>query len=172
MNNELSNKCCCGNTTESTYVIEKNNLCPICRKQGTIVKNITVKHMVLDELVEQVGDNDYFLCMSEDCDITYYNLKLTIRFSKQQVKDPIWFKKDANPKYACYCSKVTEEQVINAVVKDGATNMKEVLKITGAMSNSQCQNKNPLGKCCHQIIQDAIDRGLECATVGVTANEE
>jgi hypothetical protein len=46
------------------------------------------------------------------------------------------------------------------VVKDGATNMKEVLKITGAMSNSQCQNKNPLGKCCHQIIQNAIDKGL------------
>jgi hypothetical protein len=46
------------------------------------------------------------------------------------------------------------------VVKDGANNMKEVLKLTGAMSNPQCQKKNPLGKCCHQIIQDAIDKGL------------
>ena len=81
-------------------------------------------------------------------------------FNKQQLKIPIWFKKDANPKYACYCSEVTEEQVINAVIKEGATNMKEVLKITGAMKNSQCQKKNPLGRCCHQIIQDAIDKGL------------
>jgi bacterioferritin-associated ferredoxin len=160
MNNEVLNECCCGNTTEATYEIEKNNLCLFCEKQGTIVKNITVRHMILDELIEQVGYDDYFLCMSEECDITYYNPKSSVKFNKQQVKVPIWFKKDSNPKYACYCSEVTEERVINAVVEDGAANMKEVLKITGAMSNSQCQKKNPLGKCCHQIIQNAIDKGL------------
>ena len=98
--------------------------------------------------------------MSEECDITYYNAESSIKFNKQQVKVPIWFKKGADPKYACYCSKVTEEQVRNAVLIDGATNMREILKITGAMSNSQCQKKNPLGKCCHQIIQDAIDKEL------------
>lgn len=160
MGKEISNKCYCGNTKKSSCKIEKNNLCSICEKQGIPVKSITVKHMVLDELTERVGDNDYFLCMSEECDITYYNTETNIKFDKQQVRVPIWFKKDANPKYACYCSKVTEEQVINAVIKDGATNMKEVLKITGAMHNSQCQKKNPLGKCCHQIIQYAIDKGL------------
>jgi len=154
------NMSCCGNESESITIEKKNNLCPVCEKQGTLVKNITVNHMVLNELTEQVSDNDYFLCMSEECDITYYNTKSNIKFNKQQLKVPIWFKKDANPKYACYCSKVTEEQVINAVIKDGATNMKEVLKITGAMGNSQCQKKNPLGKCCHKIIQDAIDKGL------------
>lgn len=160
MGKEILNKCCCGNTIKSFCEIGKTNLCPVCEKLGALVKNITVKHMVLDELTEQVGDGDYFLCMSEDCDIIYYNPKSSVKFNKQQVKAPIWFKKDANPKYACYCSEVTEEQVINAVVKDGATNMQEVLKITGAMSNSQCQKKSPLGKCCHQIIQDAINKGL------------
>lgn len=154
------NKCCCGNSEKSSCDIEKDNLCPICGKQGVLVKNFTVKHMVLDELTERVGDKDYFLCMDEECDITYYNINYNIKFNKQQVKVPIWFKKDANPKYACYCSKVTEEQVINAVVKDSAENMKDVLKLTGAMKNSQCQKNNPLGKCCHQIIQDAIDKGL------------
>ena len=160
MGKEILNKCYCGNTKKSSCKIEKNNLCSICEKQGIPVKSITVKHMVLDELTEQVGDNDYFLCMSEECDITYYNTESKNKFNKQQVKVPIWFKNDENPKYACYCSEVTEEEVINAVVKHGAINMKEVLEITGAMSNSQCQKKNPLGKCCHQIIQDAIDKGL------------
>jgi bacterioferritin-associated ferredoxin len=160
MNNQVSNKCCSENKMKTTYKIQKNNLCISCKKQGTLVKNITVKHMVLDELTEQVGDKDYYLCMGEECDITYYNASSSATFNKQQLKVAIWFKKDANPKYACYCSKVTEEQVINAVIKDGATNMKEVLKITGAMRNSECQKKNPLGKCCHQIIQDAIDKGL------------
>jgi bacterioferritin-associated ferredoxin len=160
MNNQVSNKCCSENKIKATYKIQKNKLCILCKKQGNLVKNITVKHMVLDELIEQVGDKDYYLCMNEECDITYYNQESSAIFNKQQLKVPIWFKKDANPKYACYCSEVTEEQVINAVVKDGAINMKEVLKITGAMRNSQCQKKNPLGKCCHQIIQDAIYKGL------------
>lgn len=116
--------------------------------------------MVLDELTTQVGCNDYYLCMDEECEITYYNTGSDTRFNKQQIKVPIWFKKDAYPKYACYCSKVTEEEIINAVVKDGATTIEDIIIITGAMSNSRCQKKNPLGKCCHQIIQRAIDKGL------------
>lgn len=141
-------------------MVEKNNLCPVCRKPGKMVKNITVKHLVLDELIDRVGDSDYYLCMNNECDVAYYNQEADVKFNKQQIKVPIWFKKDANPKYACYCNKVTEEQIINAVVNEGANTMKEVLKITGAMSNPQCQKKNPLGKCCHQIVQDAIDKGL------------
>lgn len=148
------------NTEKISFKIEKNNLCPVCEKQGTLVKNITVKHLVLDELIEQVGDNDYFLCMSEECDIAYYHTESNMKFRREQVNIPLWFKKDANPKYACYCSKVTEEKVINAVLQGGATTMKEVLKITGAMSNSACQKKNPLGKCCHQIIQEAMDKAI------------
>nr|WP_269843968.1 hypothetical protein [Tissierella creatinophila] len=32
---------------------------PACKKQGTLVKNIAVKHILLDELIEQVSDTDY-----------------------------------------------------------------------------------------------------------------
>lgn len=160
MTNKISNKCCCGSTIESTCKIEGNNLCPICKTTGAKVKNITVKHLVLETLTKLVRDTDFYLCMDKECDIVYYNTESNIKFNKQQVKVPIWFKKDANPKYACYCSKITEEQVINAVIKDGARNIKDVINLTGAMKNAQCQKNNPLGKCCHQIIQDAIDKGL------------
>ncbi|CDW99945.1 BFD-like (2Fe-2S) protein [Desulfitobacterium hafniense] len=160
MTNKISNKCCCGSTIVSTCKIEENNLCPICKTTGAKVKNITVKHLVLETLSKLVGDTDYYLCMDEECDIVYYNTESNIKFNKQQVKVPIWFKKDANPKYACYCSRITEEQVINAVIKDGARNIKDVINLTGAMKNAQCQKNNPLGKCCHQIIQDAVDKGL------------
>jgi len=141
--------CSCCHSEKSDCKLETNNLCPVCQKEGVLVKNITVKHLVLDELTEQIGDKDYFLCMSEECDITYYNKESNIVFNKQHVKVPIWFKKDADPKYACYCSEVTEDQIINAV-----------LRLTGAMNVAQCQKNNPLGKCCHQIIQDAIDKAL------------
>lgn len=140
--------------------IMRSNVCPVCKKQGAPVKNITVKHLVLDEFIEEVGDHDYNLCMNEVCETAYYQTEPKKMFTKDQLNVPLWFKKDAHPKFACYCSKVTEEQVIHAVLENGAKNMKEVLKITGAMSNSECSKKNPFGKCCHQIIQEAMDKAL------------
>ncbi|KNF09091.1 BFD-like [2Fe-2S] binding protein [Gottschalkia purinilytica] len=160
MANEIVDKCCCDDKTALTYEVKDNDLCPVCKESGIKVENFTVKHLVMDTLVELVNDTDYYLCMNEECDIVYYDKKTGVNFNRQQVKVPIWFKKEANPKYVCYCSKVTEEQVINAILIDGANNMKDVLKLTGAMKNAQCQKNNPLGKCCHQIIQDAIDKGL------------
>jgi hypothetical protein len=69
---------------------------------------------VTDENRNAVEGDQYRICMNEDCDVVYYNTGNGIKFLKDQVKVPIWFKKNANPKYACYCSKVTEEQVIEA----------------------------------------------------------
>lgn len=160
MINEIVNKCCYESNTELVCKMEDENLCPVCKKSGVKVQNFTVKHLVVDTLTKLVGDIDYYLCMDEECDIVYYNKEIEVTFNKQQVIVPIWFKQDANPKYACYCSKVTEEQVINAVIKDGAKSIKDIINITGAMKNAQCRKNNPLGKCCHKIIQDAIALGI------------
>ncbi|MDK2892226.1 Csac_0668 family 2Fe-2S cluster-binding (seleno)protein [Methanohalophilus sp.] len=139
---------------------DNNSFCPVCRGPGIFVKNITVRHMVSDDLLEKVGISDYYLCMNKDCQITYYNNDFKIEFKKSDIKVPIWFKKDAKPKYACYCNKVTEEQVINAIIDNNATSVKDVVRITGAMNNPNCQINNPLGKCCHHIIQEIIDKNL------------
>jgi bacterioferritin-associated ferredoxin len=159
MINEKINNCCCGGK-EKFQKIENDNTCPVCKTSGVKVKSITVRHLVDNTLTELGGDTDYYICMNEKCDVVYYNPESGVKFDKQQVKVPIWFKKDANPKYACYCSKVTEEQVIDAVIKHGAKTVKDIIEITGAMRNSQCEKNNPLGKCCHEIIQKTIDKGL------------
>ena len=77
---------CCGNGAEPGNILKNTNLCPVCKRQGTLVKNITVKHMVHDELTDQVGEKDYNLCMSEDCDVTYYNTESNVNFNKQQIR--------------------------------------------------------------------------------------
>jgi len=116
-------------------MVDKNSLCPVCSKEGMFVKNITVKHMILSNLKETVGSTDYLLCMNENCHVSYFNNEFNIQFNKEDIKDPIWFKSDANPKYTCYCNRVTEEQVIDAVINKGAKNMKDIIVLTGAMVN-------------------------------------
>ncbi|HZW49403.1 MAG TPA: (2Fe-2S)-binding protein [Bacillota bacterium] len=135
--------------------------CPVCNHQGRAVSQITVKHLVTEDQHDAVQGDRYWICMNENCDVVYFNNENQTKFVKEQVRVPIWFKKDANPKYACYCSLVTEEQVIDAVMKHHAKTVKEVNAVTGAMENSNCKENNPLGVCCHKVIQEIIEKALQ-----------
>lgn len=160
MQEQRLKKSCWESEQNFTRVVEENNLCPKCNGKSVEVKNITVKHLVIDEFANQVKEPIYFICMNEECNIVYFNTDLNVSYNKHQVKVPICFKKDANPKYICYCNQVTEEQIISAVLKDGAKDMKDIIKFTGAMKNGKCEINNPLGKCCSPFIQETIDKAL------------
>ncbi|MBW8383475.1 MAG: (2Fe-2S)-binding protein [Youngiibacter sp.] len=134
-----------------------NGSCPVCGNEGISVGAFIVGHLVEDEYRNLVLGERYRICMDENCDVVYFNSEDQISFRKNQVRVPIWFKSGADPKYACYCSKVTEAQVIEAVL-NGARTVAEVNAATGAMKNSNCRENNPLGVCCHKIIQEVIDR--------------
>lgn len=81
-------------------------------------------------------------------------------FRTKDIKTPIWYKKDADPKYICYCNQVTEQQIIDAVLLENAKNIKDIIKITGAMKDAKCATNNPLSKCCSPVIQDIINKAL------------
>lgn len=149
------------NDENSTGAVEKNYICPICYGETQEVKNITVKHFVLDSLVDEIEDSKYHICLNGDCDVVYFNLDQKLVFKKDSLKMPIWFKKDTDPKYICYCNKVTEQQIIDAILHKNAKDMKGIITITGAMKNGECETKNPLGKCCGSVIQEIINRTLK-----------
>ena len=117
--------------------------------------------MVLEDLLPKITEDDYHLCMNKKCDVAYYNQRLDVQINKDQINVPIWFKEDADPKYICYCSKVTEEAIINAVKNEGARDLKDIIKITGAMKNCNCLVNHPTGKCCSPIIQEVISKALK-----------
>jgi bacterioferritin-associated ferredoxin len=148
--------CCNSNTCKNEF----NKLCPICSEKAQPVKNITIKNMVIENELNRVGEQDYYICLNTKCEVVYFNAEANT-FNQQQVKVPIWYKEGANPKYACYCSKVTEEDIIDAVVNQGARNMKAVTEVTGAMKQGKCLTNNPIGKCCHQEVQKVIDKAIK-----------
>ena len=99
-------------------------------------------------MVNKVHEGNYRICIDKDCDVVYYDLTENLIFRKQDIKIPIWYKKDADPQYICYCNKVTEQQIINAVLNGGAKDIKDIIRLTGAMKNGKCEINNPFGKCC------------------------
>lgn len=69
------NQSCWGSIQKTTGTVEEKENCPKCYEIGEKVKNITVKHMVSENLRGKVVDEEtYYLCMNEDCDVVYYNL--------------------------------------------------------------------------------------------------
>lgn len=161
MDNKKVKMSCWGSKENSTGSVEKVYTCPVCNGKTLEVKRITVKHFVFDNLIDELQDGTYHICLNENCDVVYFNNEQNIVFSIDNIKIPIWFKKDASPKYICYCNEVTEEQIINAVFNDNAKNMKDIIRITGAMKNGKCESNNPLGKCCGSIIQETMDKALK-----------
>ncbi|MCS5422088.1 MULTISPECIES: (2Fe-2S)-binding protein [Psychrilyobacter] len=57
--------------------------------------------------------------------------------------------------YICYCDKVTKGDIASAVFK-GAKTLKEVVAVTGAMMNPDCERNNPKGICCGKDIVELI----------------
>ena len=53
--------------------------------------------------------------------------------------------------YVCYCNHVSEQDIINAI-ENGADTVESVIKVTGAMKNSNCAVNNPKGTCCYSDI--------------------
>lgn len=115
----------------------------------------------MDHLTYKVKDESYYICSNEDCNTVYYNSNYSSVFTKKDMKIPIWYKKDASPKYICYFNKVTEEEIINAVINDGAKDIKDIVKLTGAMKHANCEINNPFGKCCSPHIQETINKALK-----------
>lgn len=133
--------------------------CPSCKEIGKKVPIQTVKSLVLADNQNRVGNIDYFLCMNSDCNVAYYNSEST--FEKSALKVPLWYKKDAAPKYACYCRKITREEVTKTVQQKGLTDTGVIMQYLRGTVNSNCKINNPTGHCCHPVFNEMVEKALK-----------
>lgn len=64
-------------------------------------------------------------------------------------------------KDVCYCSGVTEQDIINAVISKKALTLTEAIAITGATGVGDCKINNPAGICCSTAFKEAFARAVE-----------
>lgn len=126
--------------------------CPLCDREGKSVSALTVKS--LTRTTDNINDQAFRICLNPDCKVVYYSPENT--FTTNFLNVPVWFKNDAQPKYICYCTNTTEEQIIKAIYK-GADTLQAIISATGAMQNCDCERKNPTGRCCAPHIQNILD---------------
>lgn len=139
----------------------RKTVCPKCGKEGQKVENVTVKSLVDETLAAEVGEENYFLCTTPNCDVVYYNNDAGKTFFKKDVKVRVWFKETEDPIPVCYCANVTEKQIREEiVVKKRAKDLKDIKQYTGAMTGGRCKYTNPAGKCCGPVVNAAIKKAL------------
>ncbi len=162
MTNDNCSSSCCGQS--KSKINEENKLpCPICDKISQMpVELYTVTRLVKRDLRQQVGEDSYHICTNEECKIAYYNAQPY--FNIEQLKVPIWFKTGADPKYACYCNRVTFDQVAEFKKSEtfaeisSKSNCDILGSITGRKVNT-CKERNPTGNCCcEQSFGEAIEQ--------------
>ena len=120
--------------------------CPLCGKTGEIVPGNTLRKLLKPGIA--APRDRYLICRTPECVAVYFHPKGGL-FKQEDVLVPVYFKAGAEPVYACYCAGVTKAQVVAAVNKTGATRWAAIIKeITGAVPKCNCEEKNPLGKCC------------------------
>ena len=61
--------------------------------------------------------------------------------------------------YICYCDKVTEEDIVRAIGQ-GARTIRDIQRMTGAMTHCDCANKNPKGTGCTPDILRVLRKHL------------
>ena len=131
--------------------------CPNCGGPAGRVRRVTVRSLLLEPDANGAEDAEYNICLAEGCPVVYFNDAGTEVYEQSQIKVPVAYKGGAEPKYVCYCSKVTEAKVKEAIAK-GAWTVAGVCKLTGAMKHSNCARNNPMGRCCREEIQGLIDQ--------------
>jgi len=60
--------------------------------------------------------------------------------------------------YICYCTKVDKKTIV-ASIKNGASTLKEIKKLTIACTGNECTTLNPNKRCCSKEINQLIKQG-------------
>lgn len=136
--------------------------CPVCGKDAVKVTMPLVDNLLKpDKKNEFVKDDKYFLCMDSECQVSYFNRKGKPVFMAVDLKVPLWYKKDAKKRIACYCNNITFDQVREQVIEGGKKSWKEIVGAYRKNPICKCNLLNPTGKCCTSAFYDVVNKALK-----------
>lgn len=134
--------------------------CPKCAEKGQRVKSGTVKALLNKSHRADVKDKTYGVCMTPDCDVSWYANDGTHHFTIADTATQIWTKSDAKETMACYCNEITKQMVTRAVKDHGLNDMVSIIKHYRGAVVSKCAVRNPAGRCCTEGFNQMINEAM------------
>lgn len=148
--------CCCN--TENNITV---SLCKECGKTGLSVKEITLKNMIKETVINTVLTLDgFYFCSNPLCDVVYFNNEKNYYFHKKDLKVRVGIKEKEEPKPICYCSGWTEKMILDEIKKYKKSLFLEELKKACKERRCECEIKNPSGRCCLPVVIKIVKSAL------------
>lgn len=158
MANKISCNCNC--SCSGTREVETHK-CPVCGKDGIAVTiPLVINLLKPNKQDEIVKDDKYFLCMESGCEVSYFSLKGKPLFKTEDIKVPLWYKKNTGKRIACYCNNITFEQVREQVIA-GKKSWKEIVGAYRGKPICKCNLLNPTGNCCTSVFYAIVNKTLK-----------
>jgi hypothetical protein len=134
-----------------------NEVCPVCGNKGLKVPNETVNALLKQGPVDS---NILFqLCTNPVCHVAYYSCE-ELFFDLDEIKVPIWFKKEKEKYIVCYCRNIELNQIIKAVKElNGEQDVDTIIKHLqkNQINALDCLHVNPTGITCEKLLINAIN---------------
>src|SRR5581483_9583127 len=78
--------------------------CPSCGQRGRKVARITMEHLLLPQLVSQIGRTQYYFCETSTCPVVYFPWDAGAAiFHKPDLRVRVGLKEEQDPIPVCYC---------------------------------------------------------------------
>jgi len=129
--------------------------CPACQTKGRIVKPLTVRALLREELADQVADGEYRYCDSKDCDVVYFGDDRT--FTKPDLKVPVGVKEMTGERPLCYCFGHSIASIKQELQAKGRTDALADIRRQMKQPGCRCETENPSGSCCLGTVASGVE---------------
>jgi bacterioferritin-associated ferredoxin len=129
-------------------------ICPKCGIPGISVNKDAIAYNLRKPPEQKsIVKLKWRACINPECDCSYFAGDRI--FSISDMKSPLFYKDKSDLSPVCYCSDLSRGEIINAV-QNGCKSIREVRNFTKKKVTGHCQKRNPLGKCCKQVVLKTI----------------
>lgn len=117
-------------------------ICPQCNVPGGKVKTITLKSLLVPEVLKVLNPHlQHYFCRENDCPVVYYGENTV--YLQSQVKVPVLQKESVENPPACYCFGFSRGEVLEQRERVVAE-----VKSHIQAGRCGCEVNNPQGSCC------------------------
>ena len=152
-----SEACGCGAVAGNTNTQEVSaRFCPSCSTKAHPVSPSVLPNILKTEIA-YCGEAPH-LCLNPVCDTVYFDPDTEQVFDNRDCETGVWFKEHAQNSYICYCQKITEKEIIKAVVESGLDDLGSVMLYLREDVGEDCAECQPASVPCNRYFQEAIEK--------------
>lgn len=118
----------------------------------------TILLMLKPDLLNQLGNGDYYFCSNSECRVVYYSVEEVTVFRTEDLRVRVGIKEHEDPIPVCYCFGFDEADLREEITILRNTSVPQ--RITALVKDGlcACETKNPSGICCLGEITRIVRR--------------